>query len=1411
MKKSCLLRNQFILTLLLACFAASLSAQQYSQLWGVDGELWDPQTSRLDDFTNVGYKGGDEPIPDWPVAHSVTDYGAIPNDGIDDSQAFIDAIAACPDYHAVLVPKGQFTILQKIEISNNDYFCLRGEDMYESVIFFPKKIGEVDIREIGFGSGQTPIYEFFFNFEGGTGKGVENLTFEFREQRMLGTWEYEGSGALSFDGGITDSWLRNVVILNYSSGIQVQSDYCSYINIIFDQYNARCGTDGVRSRNSDAYGSILVRNANYNLFHNISVDGYVLQPIDMNETSAHNVYSQYRSGERINRSASYHGGSSHFNLYTDLDKGVVQPKSSPSRSDETYWNVLDATHTDTAVLEEVYNSSNSLIFVGYGDDFAAKTNDPDLWYEPADFGQMTPNNLYLAQLDYFGEPIPAGFPASPPSPYAEDVFGIVAGDDTDLSEANNWYYRFDLTDANLPAVEHARLRVHVNSRQIPNPPYTFRAWSVTDDAWSEDTITPSNQPALVTQLDTRVFAHAEDNRVLEFDVTEFVRDQLVGGDGVVSLALDFAEGGVNPGLHVKEKGPRPELIIGRVADPVPGAPSAPRNFGTTPLVGNILLDWEDHPEPGVTYNVYRSPYLVNPDTGEYTYGYTEYIDTGLVTSDIADIQSSTNWRPGRMYHGVVYKYKVTAVDDHGYESPRSEEFYGATVHPSNDPPAFNTTVTLANATAWEAYNESLASHASDTESDPLHFHIVDGPAWLSVSQDGVLSGTPESSDVGTNSVTFQVTAIGGSMQKTVDIVVNSAPDNPSGAPAAPSDLAATASHGLVSLDWNDSTEADFINYSIYRSTTSGSGYTLFTDSLGSSDYADETVVNGTTYYYVVTAFDKFGNESLYSSEASASPVADIIPPAVPAGFSAALDAGAITLAWDANTESDLDRYTVYRSTTSNTYGDALITGLTTPNYTDTSVVDGITYYYVVTASDIYGNESPTSNEVSITFDADAFNALISGDFQVVANWSKGVLPTDPQDPGIINYDVSDGTWSANPASGLSIKQTGGSVSRSNFGWQTFSAMNYEITGGTFTAASWGLELKSGSNFTLSGGTFTVGDALNNNGSIFTMTGGTLNAKQLRATNGASYDFSGGTVNISGGSGSFTNSSGTSVVNFSGAIDFNANILGVSGTQNITMGTGTGTINVDTLDIASLSINWIPGSEIALTATNLLDSGVVTTWEAIWNSGQMTYNGSDYTTLGNWSVVSAADGLAPGAQFNFVSATGTLTLISPASSQPPAFTSDPVEEANATESVPYSATIADNASDPESDPMTFSKVAGPAWLNVSTNGDLSGTPTNGDIGLNSFTVQVEATGGSDTAVLEINVISAGDTTPPAAPVGLQAVPGDESASLDWNDNSEDDLASYNMYRSTIAGCYDTALASDVTRSNYIESTALSKTI
>jgi hypothetical protein len=72
----------------------------------------------------------------------------------------------------------------------------------------------------------------------------------------------------------------------------------------------------------------------------------------------------------------------------------------------------------------------------------------------------------------------------------------------------------------------------------------------------------------------------------------------------------------------------------------------------------------------------------------------------------------------------------------------------------------------------------------------------------------------------------------------------------------------------VDLMWTAS--ADAVGYNIYRSTTSGSGYTMINTSLdGVPAYTDSTVAPGQTYYYVATAVNASSEESGYSKQAQA--------------------------------------------------------------------------------------------------------------------------------------------------------------------------------------------------------------------------------------------------------------------------------------------------------------------------------------------------------------------------------------------------------------------------------------------------------------------------------------------------------------------------------------------------------------
>jgi hypothetical protein len=73
----------------------------------------------------------------------------------------------------------------------------------------------------------------------------------------------------------------------------------------------------------------------------------------------------------------------------------------------------------------------------------------------------------------------------------------------------------------------------------------------------------------------------------------------------------------------------------------------------------------------------------------------------------------------------------------------------------------------------------------------------------------------------------------------------------------------------VALVWNASTSV-VSSYNVYRSAMNGTAYTKISSTLGTVlSYTDTAVLNGTTYYYVTTAVDASGAESVYSNQVSA--------------------------------------------------------------------------------------------------------------------------------------------------------------------------------------------------------------------------------------------------------------------------------------------------------------------------------------------------------------------------------------------------------------------------------------------------------------------------------------------------------------------------------------------------------------
>ncbi|MBN1796198.1 MAG: discoidin domain-containing protein [Sedimentisphaerales bacterium] len=344
-------------------------------------------------------------------------------------------------------------------------------------------------------------------------------------------------------------------------------------------------------------------------------------------------------------------------------------------------------------------------------------------------------------------------------------------------------------------------------------------------------------------------------------------------------------------------------------------PAAPTGLVATAGDSWVSLNWNDNTEPDLaSYNVYR---------GTTTGGPYAQIATDVTVSAYTD-NSVTN--------GTTYYYVVTAVDTSNNESDNSNEV-------SATPEAGSGAIDVANSDILVAGSVG-GSYVDTQDSDNIYESITEiesggrpesrysylehkwtinvtggtgvtfcVEAYQTASSDGdnfvfaystddstytnMLTVTKTSDDN-----TYQSYSLPASLSGTVYIrvtdtdrtsgnrnldaiyvdhmyILSSGGEPDTTPPAAPTGLTATAGNSTVGLNWNDNTEPDLASYSVYRSTTSGSGYSAIATGVGSSAYTDNSVTNGTTYYYVVTAVDTSSNESSYSNEASATPQAGV--------------------------------------------------------------------------------------------------------------------------------------------------------------------------------------------------------------------------------------------------------------------------------------------------------------------------------------------------------------------------------------------------------------------------------------------------------------------------------------------------------------------------------------------------------
>ena len=161
----------------------------------------------------------------------------------------------------------------------------------------------------------------------------------------------------------------------------------------------------------------------------------------------------------------------------------------------------------------------------------------------------------------------------------------------------------------------------------------------------------------------------------------------------------------------------------------------------------------------------------------------------------------------------------------------------------------------------------------------------------------------------------------------------------------------------VELAWNWEQPSGMVldNYNLYQGTSSGN-YTAVIDVGAQASYSVPNLVEGTTYYFSVTAKSADGLESAYSEELKVDiPDEDTSP-----------QVAGVTLAWNWEQPSGmvLDNFNIYQGTSSGNYTTVIDVGTQT-SYSVSNLIAGTTYYFSVTAKSTDGSESAYSAELKV--------------------------------------------------------------------------------------------------------------------------------------------------------------------------------------------------------------------------------------------------------------------------------------------------------------------------------------------------------------------------------------------------------------------------------------------------------------
>ncbi len=362
----------------------------------------------------------------------------------------------------------------------------------------------------------------------------------------------------------------------------------------------------------------------------------------------------------------------------------------------------------------------------------------------------------------------------------------------------------------------------------------------------------------------------------------------------------------------------------------------PDSITATPADQRVTLSWNSDTTLQKTYTIYwqNSP--------------------GVQKASSKIVGTTSPYLHEGLQNDTTYYYKIT-TNFSGKEGWLSTEVQARPYHDPNVPFAPK----HASATPGDQIVSVTCSTVTNATSYTIYWSNMSG---ITLKDSAIRNQSLPYIHTGLSNKTiyyYRLTAVNSYGESYLSNEVNAMPDNYLG---PPDPILITAGDQSITLTWDAVPHA--LSYQVFWALHSNVTKSDSTIPLFQSPCLHEPLVNGSTYYYRVRAVNAI-SESAFSIEVSATPVDTTTVPETPADLSTIAGSQQINVSWSAVV--NVVNYNIYWDTITGvtTVSNKLTFDSTKTDFIHTSLTNGITYYYKVSAQNLVG-ESSLSNEVSET-------------------------------------------------------------------------------------------------------------------------------------------------------------------------------------------------------------------------------------------------------------------------------------------------------------------------------------------------------------------------------------------------------------------------------------------------------------